>query len=128
MPSDQHVETEEQATQARKEARTWRGMVYSNKALLLRKTGKDTDHWAGQARAAGVSNDSELRAWMRDNFGVTGYAQYAVSWDMFGYPEFTLRDADELIDGQYADHPQLRGGAFRLVLEGAVKVIRVQLA
>jgi hypothetical protein len=27
---------------------------------------------------------------------------------MFGYPEFMLRDADELIDGQYASHPQLR--------------------
>lgn len=28
-----------------------------------------------------------------DGFGVTGYAQYAVSWEMFGYPDFMLRDA-----------------------------------
>lgn len=83
-------------------------MVDSNKALLLRKTGKDTAHWAGQARAAGIKDDGELRTWMRDGFGVTGYARYAVSWEMFGYPEFMLRDADELIDGQYANHPQLR--------------------
>lgn len=83
-------------------------MVDNNKALLLRKTGKDTAYWAEKARAAGISSDGELRDWMRDRFGVTGYAQYAVSWEMFGYPEFMLRDADELIDGQYANHPGLR--------------------
>lgn len=93
---------------APQEAGTWQQMVDNNKALLLRKTGKDTAYWAEQARAAGISSDRELRDWMRDNFGVTGYAQYAVSWEMFGYPEFMLRDADELIDGQYANHPQLR--------------------
>lgn len=91
-----------------KKASTWQTMVDNNKALLLRKTGKDTAHWAEQARAAGIKDDGELRAWMRDSFGVTGYAQYAVSWEMFGYPEFMLRDADELIEGQYANHPELR--------------------
>jgi hypothetical protein len=90
------------------QAGTWQLMVDNNKALLLRKTGKDTAHWAGRARAAGIQNDGELRTWMRDEFGVTGYAQYAVSWEMFGYPEFMLQDADELIGGQYASHPQLR--------------------
>lgn len=92
----------------RKTARTWQAMVESNQALLLRKTGRDVAFWAAQARAAGMQNDAQLRAWMRDEHGVTGYAQYAVSWEMFGYPEFMLRDADELIDGQYANHPQLR--------------------
>ncbi|WP_458780030.1 DUF5655 domain-containing protein [Arthrobacter sp. D3-16] len=92
----------------RKKASTWQSMVDSNKALLLRKTGEDTAHWVEKARAAGIRNDGELRTWMRDSFGVTGYAQYAVSWEMFGYPEFMLRDADELIDGQYANHPHLR--------------------
>ncbi|MFP5368527.1 MAG: hypothetical protein ACLGIS_17150 [Actinomycetes bacterium] len=108
MPSDQSQQHENQAPASPKKAGTWQAMVDSNKALLLRKTGKDTAHWAEKARAAGIENDSELRAWMRDNFGVTGYAQYAVSWEMFGYPEFMLRDADELIDGQYASHPRLR--------------------
>ncbi|TLM71179.1 DUF5655 domain-containing protein [Pseudarthrobacter sp. NamB4] len=92
----------------RKTAGTWQTMVDNNKALLLRKTGKDTAYWAEKARAAGIKSDAELRDWMRDAFGVTGYAQYAVSWEMFGYPEFMLRDADELIDGQYARHPHLR--------------------
>lgn len=83
-------------------------MVASNQALLLRKTGQDVHYWVEQARAAGIGNDAGLRDWMRDAHGVTGYAQYAVSWELFGYPDFMLRDADELLDGQYAAHPHLR--------------------
>ena len=94
--------------ESQKKASTWQSMVDSNKALLLRKTGEDTAYWVEKAHAACIGNDGELRTWMRDSFGVTGYAQYAVSWEMFGYPEFMLRDADELIDGQYANHPHLR--------------------
>jgi hypothetical protein len=94
--------------ESQKTPSTWQSMVDNNKALLMRKTGEDTAYWVEKARAAGIQNDGELRSWMRDSFGVTGYAQYAVSWEMFGYPEFMLRDADELIDGQYANHPQLR--------------------
>jgi len=92
----------------RNTAKTWQTMVDGNQALLLRKTGRDVAFWAEQARTAGMQNDAQLRAWMRDEHGVTGYAQYAVSWELFGYPEFMLRDADELIEGQYANHPQLR--------------------
>lgn len=89
-------------------AKTWQTMVDSNQALLLRKSGHDVGWWAERARAAGLKNDAELREWMREEHGITGYAQYAVSWEMFGYPEFMLRDADELLDAQYADHPELR--------------------
>jgi hypothetical protein len=89
-------------------AKTWRFMVENNQALLLRKSGHDTAWWAEQGRAAGLADDAELRAWMRDQHGITGYAQYAVSWEMFGYPDFMLRDADELFEAQYADHPELR--------------------
>lgn len=89
-------------------ARTWQGMVDSNQALLQRKTGHDVRFWAERARAAGMRNDAQLRDWMREVHGVTGYAQYAVSWELFGYPEFMLRDADELIDARYAGYPGLR--------------------
>ncbi len=89
-------------------AKTWRTMVDSNQALLLRKSGHDAAWWADKGRAAGLRNDAELRDWMRNEHGITGYAQYAVSWEMFGYPKFMLRDADELFDGQYVEHPQLR--------------------
>lgn len=83
-------------------------MVDSNQALLLRKTGQDVAFWADRARSAGIKNDAGLSAWMRDEHGIAGYSQNAVSWEMFGYPDFMLRDADELIDGQYANHPELR--------------------
>ncbi|WP_259678220.1 DUF5655 domain-containing protein [Arthrobacter oryzae] len=89
-------------------AKTWQTMVDSNQALLLRKSGHDFRWWAEKGRAAGLRNNAELRDWMRNEHGITGYAQYASSWEMFGYPEFMLRDADELYDGQYAKHPQLR--------------------
>jgi hypothetical protein len=111
-----------------KEAGTWQSMVDNNKALLVRKTGQDTAYWVEQARAAGIRSDRELRDWMRDSFGVTGYAQYAVSWEMFGYPEFMLRDADELIDGQYANHPQLRPIADAILAwASAADGVRIQM-
>ncbi|WP_457964033.1 DUF5655 domain-containing protein [Arthrobacter sp. D1-29] len=91
-----------------KTAKTWQTMVESNQALLLRKSGHDVAYWAERARAEGIQNDAQLRDWMRDQHGITGYAQYAVSWELFGYPEFMLRDADELIEGQYGQHPELR--------------------
>ncbi|OFI36876.1 hypothetical protein BIU82_12310 [Arthrobacter sp. SW1] len=90
-------------------------MVDNNQALLLRKSGHDVHWWAARGREAGLKNDAELRDWMRDEHGITGYAQYAVSWEMFGYPEFMLRDADELLDGQYTDHPEQRSIADALL-------------
>lgn len=89
-------------------AATWRTMVENNQALLLQKSGHDTAWWVEKGRAAGLASDAELRAWMRDEHGITGYAQYAVSYEMFGYPDFMLRDADELFEAQYAAHPELR--------------------
>lgn len=83
-------------------------MVDSNQVLLFRKTGHDVRWWADRGREAGVQNDVELRNWMRDRHGITGYAQYAVSWEMFGYPDYMLRNAGELLDGQYIGHPELR--------------------
>ncbi|MDQ0118426.1 hypothetical protein AB0280_00730 [Pseudarthrobacter sp902506025] len=87
---------------------TWQHMVDSNKELLIKKTGQDTDYWVAHAREEGISTDAELREWMREKFGVTGYAQYAVSWEMFGYPDFMLQEADQLLDGQYAAYAHLR--------------------
>lgn len=95
-------------TDLKNAAKTWQTMVESNQALLLRKSGHGVRWWAERGREAGLKNDAELRNWMREEHGITGYAQYAVSWEMFGYPEFMLRDADELIDAQYEGHPALR--------------------
>jgi hypothetical protein len=37
-----------------------------------------------------------------------GYAQSLLVMERFGYPDFMLASADELVQGQYADRPQLR--------------------
>jgi hypothetical protein len=116
------------ALEPRKTAKTWQTMVESNQALLLRKTGRDVAYWAGQARSAGIQDGAQLRDWMRDEHGVTGYAQYAVSWELFGYPEFMLRGADELIEGQYARHPQLRPIAEAILAwAGATEGVEIQM-
>jgi hypothetical protein len=89
------------------EIRTWRGMIDANIALLKRTTGEDATTWAGRARGAGIDTLPALKEWLAGQ-GITGYSALAVEWEMFGAPEFMLRSADELIDGQYADRPQLR--------------------
>ena len=38
----------------------------------------------------------------------SGYPQMLLVMERFGYPDFLLASADELIDGQYADRPELR--------------------
>jgi len=42
-------------------AKTWRSMVESNRALLLRKSGHDVAWWAEQGRAAGLADGAELQ-------------------------------------------------------------------
>jgi hypothetical protein len=54
-----------------------------------------------------LNNEKSLRAWLTEQ-GVTGYAQSLLVMERFGYPDFLLASADDLIDGQYADRPQLR--------------------
>ncbi|HEX9441550.1 MAG TPA: DUF5655 domain-containing protein, partial [Roseiflexaceae bacterium] len=49
---------------------------------------------------------------------VTGYAQSLLVMERFGYPDFLLASADELIQGQYADRPQLRP-IFDAIVDGA---------
>jgi hypothetical protein len=83
-------------------------MVAWNQSLLLRATGRDIGWWAELARQQGFTDNQALVAWLRSEHGVTGYAQYAVSWEVFGYPDFMLSTADELLEGQYADREHLR--------------------
>src|SRR5262245_30013842 len=41
------------------------------------------------------------------NQGVTGYAQSLLVMEQFGYPDFLVATADELIEQQYADRLEL---------------------
>ncbi|WP_227878525.1 DUF5655 domain-containing protein [Arthrobacter dokdonensis] len=87
--------------------KSWQEMLDWMSGLLLRRTGHDVPWWLDAVRHAALPSEAAIRAWLTDN-GVTGYAQSPVMWELFGYPDFFLKDAAELLDGQYADRPQLR--------------------
>jgi hypothetical protein len=78
--------------------------------LLESRTGQDVLAWNERIAAAAPQDracEPALRKWL-PAAGVTGYAQALLVWETFGYPEFLVADAEELIDKQYADRPQLR--------------------
>jgi len=75
---------------------------------LIRQTGHDVAWW-NDAIAAGcrAPDEASLRTWLTDR-GVTGYQQMLLVRETFGYPEYLLASAGELIDAQYADRRALR--------------------
>jgi hypothetical protein len=75
--------------------------------LLKERTGEDVDTWNQRIKTERITGEQELRAWLTAH-GVIGYAQSLLVMEHFGYPDFLLASADELIQGQYADRPQLR--------------------
>jgi len=75
--------------------------------ILERRTGDSLDVWVGRVAELGDIDEPGLRAWLTER-GVTGYPQMILVMERFGYPDFLLASAGELIDGQYADRPQLR--------------------
>jgi urease accessory protein UreE len=75
--------------------------------LLEERTALDVDHWNRRIRRAHLDDEKSLRAWLTEQ-KVTGYAQSLLVMERFGYPDFLLATADELIDRQYADRPQIR--------------------
>jgi hypothetical protein len=74
---------------------------------LIERTGEDLDTWNARVLATGLADEASLRAWLTEQ-GVTGYPQMLLVMERFGYPDYLLRSADDLIDGQYADRPELR--------------------
>lgn len=87
--------------------RDWGAMREMYARLLKERTGEDVDTWSLRIREADLHSESELRAWLAAK-GITGYAQKLLVMERFGYPDFLLASADELVDGQYADRLQLR--------------------
>jgi hypothetical protein len=63
--------------------------------------------WKARIKHQRFADEASLRSWLTDQ-QVTGYPQQLLVMETFGYPEFLLASADELIDGQYADRPDLR--------------------
>lgn len=89
------------------EIRDWKAMKDMSARLLQEQTGEDMDDWNQRIEREGFDDEKSLRAWLTER-GVTGYAQSLLVMERFGYPDFFLASAEELIDGQYADRPQLR--------------------
>jgi hypothetical protein len=86
----------------------WSDMMAMSAALLKRRTGGSVSEWNERVRSSGADQDeAQLRTWLTEQ-GVTGYAQQLLVMERFGYPDFLTTTADELIEAQYADRPQLR--------------------
>lgn len=75
--------------------------------LLEKQTGEDLDHWNRRVRKGNFEDEKSLRVWLNEQ-GVTGYAESLLVMERFGYPDFITASADELVDNQYADRPNLR--------------------
>jgi len=89
-------------------ARSWEQMRTQIAAQLLRQTGHDVEWWnAAVANESSLADEAALRAWLAEQ-GVTGYPQGMLVMERFGYPDFLLASADELIEAQYTDRPALR--------------------
>lgn len=89
------------------QTRAWQAMNELSARLLQERTGESAAAWNQRIAKEGFNDEQSLRAWLTQQ-GVTGYAQSLLVMERFGYPDFLLASADELIDGQYADRPQLR--------------------
>ena len=87
--------------------RDWQSMKDMSARLLRERTGLDVTTWNQRIQAQSLKDEKALRAWL-DQQGVTGYAQNLLVMERFGYPDFMQASAEQLIEGQYADRPQLR--------------------
>jgi Domain of unknown function (DUF5655) len=87
--------------------RTWQQMRERIEQILVRRTGEGVAVWSARVRELGDMDEAQVRAWLKAE-GVLGYPQMLLVMERFGYPDFMLASADELVDGQYADRPQLR--------------------
>jgi Domain of unknown function (DUF5655) len=99
------------------QTRDWQGMRDMSARLLNERTGADVETWNQRISTAGFTDQQELRVWLTAQ-GVTGYAQSLLVMERFGYPDFLLASADTLIQGQYADRPQLRS-IFDAIIDAA---------
>ena len=105
--------------------RDWSSMKDLSARLLEERTGETVAAWNRRIAKEQFKDEKSLRAWLTEQ-GVTGYAQSFLVMERFGYPDFMLASADDLIDGQYADRPQLRPIADAL-LEAAASLGEVTI-
>jgi hypothetical protein len=89
------------------QTRDWREMNRWIADLLKKRTGEGVETWNARIQAGNFADEAALRAWLAEQ-EVTGYPQGLLVMECFGYPDFLVASADELVDGQFADRPELR--------------------
>ena len=87
--------------------RDWTGMKDLGARLLKERTGENAATWNQRIAKEQFNDEKSLRVWLTQQ-DITGYAQSLLVMERFGYPDFFLASATDLIDRQYADRPQLR--------------------
>ena len=87
--------------------RDWSSMTDMMARLLIERTGEDVAAWNKKIAQENLKDEKSLKSWLTGQ-GVTGYPRMMLVMERFGYPDFFNSSADELIDGQYTDRPQLR--------------------
>lgn len=85
----------------------WSSMRSMSERLLKERTGEDLAVWNARVKQFHPADEASLRAWLTQQ-GVTGYAQSLLVMETFGYPDYLTTPADELVNAQYADRPNLR--------------------
>jgi hypothetical protein len=89
------------------QTKDWREMNRWIEEILERRTGQTLETWNARVRDTGIEDKAALRKWLQMQ-GVTGYPLSLLVRERFGHPDFFLASADELIEGQYRDRPELR--------------------
>jgi Domain of unknown function (DUF5655) len=89
------------------ETRDWKRNRDMWVRILEKQTGDGVDAWKRRIGSRHLRDERSLRAWLTRE-GVTGYAQSLLVMERFGYPDYVLASASQLIDQQYADRPHLR--------------------
>ncbi len=75
--------------------------------VLEESTGESLEAWNTRIAREGFRDEQSLRAWLARQ-GVTGYSESLLVMERFGYPAYLSASAEQLVDDQYADRPQLR--------------------
>ena len=102
------------------EVRDWGTFKAEQEARLVKQTGEGIAAWGAKMAAAGLDDQPAIRAWLAER-GVTGYLRMFLVWERLGYPDFISASADELVDGQYPDRPELRP-IYDAVVEAALSL------
>lgn len=102
------------------DAKDWREMHEWSAQLLKRQTGQGVDDWNVRIKETGITSRDELQLWLKTR-NINGYAQQLLIMERFGYPDFLLKTAEELVADQFADREHLRP-VFNEVIEAGVGI------